>query len=75
MLEKTPAKKVDVEQHLDGNICIKYNGKNLQYSKIEKRPKMVEIKKEPKEIIYYPQKSCHPWRGKAKGRGVLVSKL
>ena len=74
ILEKTQAKKVNIEQHLDGNIYIKYNGKNLKYSRIEKRPKIIEIK-EPKERIYYPQKPCHPWRGKAKGRGVLVSKL
>jgi hypothetical protein len=75
ILEKTVAKKVVIEEHLDGNIYIKYNGKNLRYCKIEARPKLQEIKEEPRERVYATPKPSHPWRGKMKGRGVLVSKI
>jgi hypothetical protein len=75
ILEKTAAKKVVIEEHLDGNIYIKYNGKNLRYCKIEARPKLQEIKEEPRERVYATPKPSHPWRGKMKGRGVLVSKI
>jgi hypothetical protein len=75
ILDRTVAKKVDIEEHLDGNIYIKYNGKNLRYCKIESRPKLKEVKEEPKERIYASPKPYHPWRGKMKGRGVLVSKI
>jgi hypothetical protein len=75
ILDRTVAKKVDVEEHLDGNIYIKYNGKNLRYCKIESRPKLKEVKEEPKERIYSSPKPYHPWRGKMRGRGVLVSKI
>jgi hypothetical protein len=75
ILEKTLARKVDIEEHLDGNIYIKYNGKNLKYCKIEARPKPKEVKDEPRERIYASPKPYHPWRGKMKGRGILVSKI
>jgi len=75
ILEKTAAKKVVIEEHLDGNMYIKYNGKNLRYCKIEARPKLQEIKEEPKERVYAKPKPSHPWRGKMKGRGVLASKI
>ncbi len=35
----------------------------------------VEVKEEPKERIYSSPKPYHPWRGKMRGRGVLVSKI
>jgi len=75
LLLKSKYKKVDIEEHLDGNIYIKYNGKNLRYCKIESRPKLKEIIEEPKERIFVSPKPYHPWRGKMKGRGVLVSKI
>ena len=51
ILKKISAKKVDVEEHLDGNIYIKYNDKNLLYYKIEIRSKPKGVKEEPKERI------------------------
>lgn len=75
IFDKTLAKKVDIEKHLDGNIYIKYNGENLRYSKIESRPKPKEVKNKPKERIYIKPKPYHPWRGKMRGRGVLATKI
>jgi hypothetical protein len=75
ILDRTVAKKVDVEEHLDGNIYIKYNGKNLRYCKIDKRPGLEKLQREAKQPISYKPKPYHPWRGKMKGRGVLVSKI
>lgn len=75
IFDRTLAKKVDIEKHLDGSIYIKYNGKNLRYCKIEARPKPKEVKDKPKERIYVKPKPYHPWRGKMKGRGVLVTKI
>jgi len=75
ILDRTMAKKVDIEKHLDGSINIKYNGKNLIYAKIEARPKPKEVEDKPKERVYVKPKPYHPWRGKMKGRGVLVTKI
>ncbi len=73
ILDRTIAKKVDVEEHLDGNIYIKHDGKNLKYCKIESRPK--KVKADPLKRIYLSPKPYHPWRSKMKGKGLLVSKL
>jgi hypothetical protein len=61
---------------LDGNIYLSYNGKKLRYSKIDKRPGLEKLQREVKQPIYpIKPKPYHPWRGKMKGRGVLVSKI
>ena len=73
VLGRISSKKVDVEEHLDGNIYIKYNSKNLKYCKISSKPK--KVKAEPLKRIYLAPKPNHPWRGKMKDRGILVSKV
>ncbi|MHB1660704.1 MAG: ISNCY family transposase [bacterium] len=55
------AKKVTVEEHIDGSIHIKYNGVSLNYKEIIKRPvkvaeKIIKIRKE------YSPPLDHPWR-------------
>ena len=55
------AKKVTVEEHMDGGVHIKYDGKYLEYKEIIKRPakiteKVIKIRKE-----YIPP-ADHPWR-------------
>jgi len=68
-------KKVDVEEHPDGNIYIKYNGKSLRYSKIEKIAKKETVVNKDKIRVPIKPKPYHPWRGKMKGRGVLATKI
>ena len=75
ILDRTLAKKVDIEEHLDGNIYIKYNGKNLKYCKIDARPNPEKVKEGTIKRIYASPKPYHPWRSKLKGKGVLVNKL
>jgi hypothetical protein len=75
VLDRTAGKHVMVEEHLDGNIYIKYNGKNLRYCRIEKRPVLKEVKQKAGQRIYIKPKPDHPWRSKIKDRGILVSKL
>ena len=55
------AKKVTIEEHIDGSVHIKYNGASLKYKEIIKRPaklaeKVIKIRKE-----YIPP-AGHPWR-------------
>ena len=55
------AKKVTIEEHIDGSMSIKYNGVSLRYKEIIKRPvkiteKVIKIRKE-----YIPP-ADHPWR-------------
>ena len=55
------AKKVIVEERIDGGVHIKYNGISLKYKEIIKRPaklteKVIKIRKE-----YIPPQD-HPWR-------------
>ena len=55
------AKKVTVEERIDGSMSIKYNGVSLKYEEIIKRPpkiaeKVVKIRKK-----YIPP-ADHPWR-------------
>ena len=55
------AKKVIVEERIDGSMSIKYNGVSLKYEEIIKRPpkiaeKVVKIRKK-----YIPP-ADHPWR-------------
>ena len=55
------AKKVIVEERIDGGIHIKYNGASLKYKEITKRPtkiteKVIKIRKK-----YIPP-ADHPWR-------------
>ena len=55
------AKKVIVEERIDGDVHIKYNGISLKYKEIIKRPaklteKVIKIRKE-----YIPP-ADHPWR-------------
>ena len=55
------AKKVIVEERIDGDVHIKYNGISLKYKEIIKRPaklteKVIKIRKE-----YIPP-AGHPWR-------------
>ena len=55
------AKKVTIEEHIDGSMSIKYNGVSLKYKEIIKRPvkiteKVIKIRKE-----YIPP-ADHPWR-------------
>lgn len=75
VFDSTVAKKVDIEESLDGNIYLSYSGKKLRYSKIDKRPGLEKLQSEAKQPISYKPKPYHPWRGKMKGRGVLVSKI
>jgi len=66
VLDSTVAKKVDIEEHLDGIIYLSYNGKNLRYCKIDKRP---ILKKEivlNERRIYIPS-SDHPWKRNKSG--------
>ena len=55
------AKKVTIEERIDGSVHIKYNGISLKYKEIIKRPaklteKVIKIRKE-----YIPP-AGHPWR-------------
>ncbi len=55
------AKKVTIEEHIDGSVHIKYNGASLKYKEIIKRPakiteKVIKIRKK-----YIPP-ADHPWR-------------
>ena len=55
------AKKVTIEEHIDGGVYIKYNGISLKYKEIIKRPaklteKVIKIRKG-----YIPPLD-HPWR-------------
>jgi hypothetical protein len=68
-------KRVDVEKHPDGNIYIKYNGKSLRYSKIEKIAKKETVVNKDNIRVPIKPKPYHPWRGKMKGRGVLATKI
>jgi len=68
-------KKVGVEKHLDGNIYIKYNGKSLRYSKIDKIDKKETAENKDKVRVSIKPKPYHPWRGKTKGRGVLATRI
>jgi len=68
-------KKVDVEEHLDGNTYIKYNGKSLRYSKINKIAKKETVENRDKIRVPIKLKPYHPWRGKMKGRGVLATRI
>ncbi|OFW64312.1 MAG: hypothetical protein A2Z35_01070 [Actinobacteria bacterium RBG_19FT_COMBO_36_27] len=75
ILEDISFKKVDVEKHLDGNIYIKYNGKNLRYSKINKIARKETVEKIDKIRVPFKPKPYHPWRGKMKGRGLLATRI
>ena len=64
ILDRTVVKKVDVEEHLDGNIYLNYKGKKLRYSKIDKRPEIEKLQSVTKQPTSYRPKLYHPWRVK-----------
>jgi hypothetical protein len=65
VLEKTNAKKVIVEERLNGKMFITYKNKKLEFKKIDKRlKKQKDVKKHFSFSIkkkYIPPKN-HPWR-------------
>ena len=64
VLESTPAKKVMVEERVNGAILILYKGKSLKYRQISQRPISVKPEKQytpkPKKL-YIPPKD-HPYK-------------
>lgn len=63
VLVRTTAKKVTVEEHVSGKICISHKGRKLKHRKIAKLPKKkkLKVKKEHKRRTRTPAKD-HPWR-------------
>ena len=55
------AKKVTIEEHIDGSVHIKYNGASLKYKEIIKRPAKVTEKVIKIRKGYIPPLD-HPWR-------------
>ncbi len=55
------AKKVTIEEHIDGGVYIKYNGISLKYKEIIKRPAKVTEKVIKIRKGYIPPLD-HPWR-------------
>lgn len=70
--EDVKAKKVTVEQMLDGSFHIKSQGIKLKYSPITERPKKRKPLKKPKARKSYTPSMDHPWR-RYKNRKNLVS--
>lgn len=64
ILDNVRAKKVFIEERIDGSIIIRYKDNELKYKKITNRPK----KEEPKKTYEFKlKKACvppkdHPWR-------------
>jgi hypothetical protein len=61
--EKVRARKVTVEERLDGSLHITSDGASLKYKEITERPKKEAPAKQPRR----PRKTClppkdHPWR-------------
>jgi len=59
-------RKVEVREHFDGKITIKFNGRYLDFREVfESRPVKTQQKKEPvnekKKSKYIPPPE-HPWR-------------
>jgi transposase len=74
--DRIRAKKVMVEERLDGKMYITYKGKKLKYKEIERRSK----RKKPKVIddgpftLWLPPMN-HPWKGPSYQRMVASSRL
>ena len=74
ILEYTKASRVEVQEHVDGNMFILTDGKRLRYKPIEQRPKKVITSKRIEirvKKVSIPT-AYHPWRnnlfGKSKRR-------
>jgi len=69
VLDKIYAKKVAVEERINGKIYITFRGKELKYKEITKRP----IRKESRKPYIFKLKRTskaaenHPWRGTERG--------
>lgn len=65
-IENTPphtrAKRVVVEERVDGRMYITYNGLKLKYRKIDARPSKPRERKLPKRRKTYIPPRDHPWR-------------
>lgn len=60
ILEPTTAKKVTLEERINGTMLITYNGKSLQHKQIAQKP--LKVKPEPKiRKVYIPPKD-HPYK-------------
>ncbi len=70
VLDKTHAKKVIVEERINGKIVISHKGKRLRYRQISRRP----VKKEPKKPYVFKLKKVwrppidHPYKAPLFGR-------
>ena len=75
VLNRVRAKKVTVEERLDGRIYITYKGNKLKYKEIKQRPKKrkPEVPDSPK-MIWLPPMS-HPWKRRSYARMVARSRL
>jgi hypothetical protein len=62
VLEDTNAKKVTVEEHIDGKMYILYGSKKLKYIEVKTRPKIQKEIKVKKQRQAYVPKSSHPWK-------------
>lgn len=70
------SRKVSIEERIDKNMYIIYDGKELVYDRINKAVKKItEVKKESLPKITVKPKPDHPWRSKIKGRGILAIKI
>ena len=65
-MDKTEAKKVQVEEKMNGTMAITFEGKRLKFKEIMERPK--KRQKQPLIFVlknkrpYDPAPSHHPWR-------------
>jgi len=65
-MDKTEARKVQVEEKINGTMAITFEGRRLKFKEITERPEkqrekpMVFISK--KKRNYVPASPYHPWR-------------
>ena len=74
VLDKTSAKRVMVEERLNGRTYLTYKGKELRYKIITQRPIREKSKKPDKPRIMWIPPMSHPWKRYSYKRMVACSR-
>ena len=66
IMYKTEARKVQVEEKINGTMAITFEGRRLKFKEITERPEKQHEKPavfiSKKKRNYVPASPCHPWR-------------
>jgi hypothetical protein len=75
VLDNIRARKVLVEEKVDGGLMISFKGKRLNYKEITQRPKREGVASPSKPRVYWSPPMDHPWKRPSYDRMVACSRL